>query len=105
MLGVSLDEDITTVQATEESDDCIKACVGFLIIETLQTLLKFIITIGSHIIWSQRALIHEILERYVSVLLEADVIEETFLNHVIDLSLECKQFLSELNWVLLQVLV
>lgn len=74
VLGVCLDEHVTPVQATEESDDGVEARVGFLIIKTLKTLLKLVIAIGSHIVGGQRALIHEILERYISVLLEADVI-------------------------------
>jgi hypothetical protein len=45
MLGVSFDEDITTMQTAEKSDDCVEAAIGFLIIQALKTLLQLIIAI------------------------------------------------------------
>jgi len=88
VLSVSFDEDITAVQAAEESDDGIEAGVGFLVIKTLETLLQLIIAVWGHVVRGQGACVHEILERYVSRLLELDVVLETFLDHDIDLSLE-----------------
>lgn len=48
---------------------------------------------------SQSALIHEILERDVSILLEFDVIIEALFDHHVDLGLERQQLSSELDGV------
>lgn len=45
MLSVSFDEDVTAVQAAEESDDGVEAGVGLLVIKTLETLLQLIIAV------------------------------------------------------------
>lgn len=82
-LGVGFDEDVSTVEATEESDDGFKSLVGLALIESLESLLEFIITIAGNVMGSELALVHEVLERVVSVLLESDVIAERALNHLV----------------------
>jgi len=45
VLSVSFDEDVTAVQAAEESDDGVEASVGFLVVKSLETLLQLIVAV------------------------------------------------------------
>jgi hypothetical protein len=50
--------------------------------------------------WSKLTVIHEVLERDISVLLESDIVLEGLLNHFVHLRFEFQKLLSELNGIL-----
>ena len=84
------------MQTTEEINDCTKSLFYFKISHTLQANSQFSVRELSHVSWSERLLIHELLERVVSCLLESHLVRETLADHLINLKLELEQLLSEL---------
>jgi hypothetical protein len=98
-LGVLLNEHISTMEAAEQPDDGIESVVGLRLTDSFQSSTELVIAISSDIVSSELALVHEVLEGHISVLLESDVILETLLNHLIHFLLQCKQLTSELNGV------
>jgi|LauGreDrversion4_2_1035121.scaffolds.fasta_scaffold83025_4 hypothetical protein len=76
MLGVRTDKDISSMEAAEQANYGIKAEVDLNVGDTLETLSQLIVTVGSHIVRGHILLVHEILEGYIAVLLELDVILE-----------------------------
>lgn len=65
--GVSLDEDVSSVKTAEESNNCLQSLLSLLFTHSLQSLLQLIITVTGNIMRSILALIHEVLERLISI--------------------------------------
>lgn len=93
------------MQTAEQADDCIKSGVCLSFIDPLESLLELIVAISGYEVRGHGTLIHKVLERYVSVLLELDVVAETFLHHDINFRFERQQGLSEDHWVLHEGLI
>ena len=93
------------MEAAEEADDGVEACVGLLVVDSLEPLLQLVVAVRGYVVRRQGALVHEVLERHVAVLLKAHVIQETLLHHRVDLRFKCQQLSSEFNWILLQSLI
>lgn len=100
MLDISLHKGVTTVQAAEQPNNCVKSLLCFLIRNTLQSGLQLLIRVGCQIKWCLTTLIHEVLEGRVATFLELHVVVETLFKHYIHFTLQIKQFLCECDRVL-----
>ncbi len=100
VLSVCADKHISAVKATEQADDSVKALIGFSLVHSFETHTQLVVAVSGDIMRGCGLLVHKVLEGYVSILLELDVVEERFLNHNVDLSLEGEKSLSELNRIL-----
>lgn len=87
MLGALLDEHISRVETTEKSDDSLKPLSGFLLVDSLKSFPKLIVTVGGDETGSLRASVHKLLERDAALLLELRIILERLLNHLVHLCL------------------
>ena len=106
VLGVSLDEDVSAVEAAEQSDDRVKSSIdGGIFVDTLESLGELIVAVGGNKCGGHALLVHEGLERYVAVLLELDVILEALLYHAVHLCLEGQEPRGKLDGVLDEGLV
>ena len=106
VLGISFHEEVSAVEAAEESDDCVKPGInGGIIVDTLKTLGELIVAVEGNEGGRHGLLIHEILEGHITVLLELDVILEALLYQSVHLGLESKELGGELDWVLNKCLV
>ena len=88
------------METAEESNDGFQSLIGLAFIEPFESLLEFVITIAGNVMGSELALVHEILERVVSVLLESDVVGERTLYHLVHFRLQLQQLFGELDGVL-----
>ena len=105
MLHVCFHESVTSVQAAEESDYSIESLLSLFICYSLEARCQFLVGINCEIKWRLTALIHEVLERRVTTLLELHAVVETLLKHGVHLGLQVKQLLRESNWIFEEVLV
>lgn len=105
MLGIGSDKDIAAMQAAEESNDGVQASIGLGLVDSLQALLELIVAVGSNEVGSHRALVHEVLERDIPVLLELDIVGEAHLYHFVDFRLKSEELSSKLDGVLQESLV
>jgi len=76
MLGVRPNENVSAMKATEQTNQGIKAGVYLSIWDSPNTFTHFIVTIGGHIMRGHILLVHEILERDITILLKFDIILE-----------------------------
>lgn len=104
-VGVSVDEDISTMQAAKQSHDSWQLFVDLVVADLLQPLLHLVVGVESDVVRSLVALVHETLEAHVSCLLELDVVAERFLNQVVHLLLEGQKQFSEAKHVFLVLFV
>ena len=88
---VSLNEDISTMHAAEQSDYLVKKGVYIILIEALESILHLVVTVKGHIIVRELFLIHEFRERVISCLLELHIIVKALIDHHIDDIFELKQ--------------
>ena len=79
MFHICLHESVTAMQATEKSNDCIESFFSFLIWDSLESRLQFLVRISSKIEWCLAALVHKVLEGGVTTLLKLHIIVETLL--------------------------
>jgi hypothetical protein len=80
MFSTGSNEDISTIQATEETNYSVEPLVNLAIRETLEALSKFVVAISGHIVRCHILLVHEVLEGYIAILLELDVVLEGIFN-------------------------
>ena len=76
------------METAEKSDNGIQSVISLSFTHSLKSPSELVITIGSNIVSSKLALVHEVLESYIPILLETDIIEETLLDHLIHLLLQ-----------------
>ena len=65
--GVGLDEDVSAVETAEESNNCFQSLLSLLLTHSLQSFLQLIVTVTGNVVRSILTLIHEVLERLVSI--------------------------------------
>jgi hypothetical protein len=104
-VGKRRDEEITTVEAAEETDDGIQPLVYLVICELLETFSEFIVAIEGNVVRSLRTVIHKVLKAEISGFLEPHIIIESFLDKVVDSALELEDLDRELEGIFQVLLI
>ena len=87
------------MQAAEQSNDSIQFLVDLIIWKLLEPFFELIIAVESYVMWGSLAIIHEILEWLVSILLEFHIIVKSLFYQLIHLVLKLKELSCKLKGV------